>query len=487
MSILEEQMKRQTTGYNQIAFSYDEFGPKQAENVLPAEEENDPEDQPFTPSTNLELPSDIEVPGTVKLNQIIEKTAKFIASHGPQMEILLKTKQAANPQFTFLNHDGSLNPYYKHILEMMKANTYPWQEAIDRSEENSQDSSESNMNGSIEPEVPQSIVIPTIKFKPSADCAYTQLISKITKAPISEIEEKQKESDAKQNESNLGAPVKVISSGLMGLIDYNSDSESEHDEEEEQPNKYNGPMPPTELQVVIDKTAIYVAKNGTDFEETLRKKHDPRFAFLDKSNEFHLYYSFKVDESRQLFPSPPVLISQQQTATKHEVKMPKTPPAPVCFSIKPKEVKSPLKTSVKLQAYSDDEHTKTEKFPDVPSPSRLNLDSVEEELERQVDEMKHDREEKIAKEKLKDKILNAAREKLKKDERKKRAMIFINQIKSTSNGNGTASTSASNGHDEIINLTQYGDDSDESVKSVPMTSTPPVDSRAISGSRRQSR
>lgn len=90
--------------------------------------------------------------------------------------------------------------------------------------------------------------------------------------------------------------------------------------------------------------------------------------------------------------------------------------------------------------------------------------------------MNAEREEKLAKEKLSDKLLFAAKEKLgmiRKDkmlqiERKKKALMFINQIKD-SNGNGNSSNGADK-KDEIINLTHYGDDSDESVKSIPMSS-----------------
>lgn len=149
--------------------------------------------------------------------------------------------------------------------------------------------------------------------------------------------------------------------------------------------------------------------------------------------------------------------------------MPKPPPAPVCFSIRSKEEKAPLKPAAILQASSDDET----KALTPPAPPRIT--TVEEELELQVDVMNAEREEKLAKEKLSDKLLFAAKEKLgmiRKDkmlqiERKKKAMMFINQIKD-SNGNGSSANGADK-EDEIINLTHYGEDSDESVKSIPMS------------------
>lgn len=40
------------------------------------------------------------------------------------MEIVLKTKQANNPQFNFLKYDDYLNPYYRHLITMIKSGKY---------------------------------------------------------------------------------------------------------------------------------------------------------------------------------------------------------------------------------------------------------------------------------------------------------------------------------------------------------------------------
>lgn len=61
----------------------------------------------------------------MKLHAIIEKTAKFIASQGPQMEILIKAKQSNNPQFEFLNKNNRVNDYYKFVLNAIKNDLYP--------------------------------------------------------------------------------------------------------------------------------------------------------------------------------------------------------------------------------------------------------------------------------------------------------------------------------------------------------------------------
>jgi Surp module len=284
------------------------------------ESEND--DDPFIPSTNLKIPLDMECPKTIKLNQIMEKTAKFIASQGSQMEILLKTKQAGNPQFNFLNHDDQLNAYYKHILMMMRSNTYPWEELSKKDEKLIKEPNEKEK--SVELEEMSTIVIPKLQYKPSADCAYTQLISKITKAPISELEKK------KEDEINKIPEAPKISGGLLGLVqNYNSDSESEQEED-----NFNGKIPPPDIQIVIDKTASYVAKNGNDFEQKLICKNDARFNFLSDQDEYNEYYKMKVRHYLSQYPSAPKIAASEiniSAVTTKEILLPKVPPAPIIF------------------------------------------------------------------------------------------------------------------------------------------------------------
>ena len=55
---------------------------------------------------------------------MIEKTASFVSTSGLQMEIVLKTKQAKNSQFDFLKYDHYLNPYYRHLIIMIKTGKY---------------------------------------------------------------------------------------------------------------------------------------------------------------------------------------------------------------------------------------------------------------------------------------------------------------------------------------------------------------------------
>lgn len=54
----------------------------------------------------------------------IEKTALFVSRQGPQMEILIKAKQADNPQFSFLTVHDPLYKFYRHLLAAFKNGRY---------------------------------------------------------------------------------------------------------------------------------------------------------------------------------------------------------------------------------------------------------------------------------------------------------------------------------------------------------------------------
>jgi hypothetical protein len=42
--------------------------------------------------------------------------------------------------------------------------------------------------------------------------------------------------------------------------------------------------------------AMYVAKNGPDFEAVVRNKGDPRFSFLDPNHNYYMYYVQRMQE-----------------------------------------------------------------------------------------------------------------------------------------------------------------------------------------------
>ena len=78
----------------------------------------------YVPPPSLDVPPGIAVPPTLKLARIVEKTALFISTQGPQMEIIVKAKQANNPMFEFLHFDCALHPFYRHVLAAIRNGAY---------------------------------------------------------------------------------------------------------------------------------------------------------------------------------------------------------------------------------------------------------------------------------------------------------------------------------------------------------------------------
>lgn len=181
------------------------------------------------------------------------------------------------------------------------------------------------------------------------------------------------------NKTAAKVEVKKISSALMLAQCYNSDSEdedTEHTDNDETTASADHaiptlplaatttlpadlPIPPAELQNIIDKTAAYVLKNGKEFEEILRTKNDPRFAFLTYTDPYNRYYVCKVtgatvcSVATETSAPPPPGVESETTVTAS-----KDPPKSISFSIKVKEETTPLlsqRTVLPQEMSSDDE------------------------------------------------------------------------------------------------------------------------------------
>ncbi|GJQ85386.1 su(w[a]) [Trypoxylus dichotomus] len=182
----EEELKRLQQKTNEFAYSYDvPQNPATVEPVNPPGCEE--EDKEYVPKPELGLPSDIVIPKTEKENARIEKTASFVCQQGPQMEILIKTKQANNPQFSFLNQSDPLYKYYKHILNALKMGSYKIESSTQEEEKKEIVEQDTNDDHYLHPSLVQTSVqatstiptIPTVTYKPTADCAYSQLVNRI--------------------------------------------------------------------------------------------------------------------------------------------------------------------------------------------------------------------------------------------------------------------------------------------------------------------
>ncbi|XP_068215409.1 splicing factor, suppressor of white-apricot homolog isoform X2 [Palaemon carinicauda] len=414
--------------YSQVGFSYDDqtmlaqqnYVVEQVPEVVqpeveePQEEEEmdyfpEKDEDTFVPPPELNVPMGMVVPETVKQNKIILKTSKFIAAQGGQMEILIKTKQAGNPMFSFLSFDHPLNAFYKHTTTMIKSGRY--RPADDDDVKKARRDSEGSEGQYLHPSLSAGIKpdltpgTPLSLHKPSADCSYSKLINKIkekqknsptvegiespgspsvstivsapvvalaaaaittpvvaastpvaapstpapstpapstpavvpstpvvatstpvadTKAPVVDAStpatgQKLDLSNRKKKKKGVG---KSDSPEFKGLVDYPSfnrtndncsDDERKDDDElsdvkdkpdfvdgdellaTENSNEYaNIKWPPPDVQMVIDKMASYIIKNGEEFESMVRTRNDPRFSFLNKDHEYFPYYRCKM-------------------------------------------------------------------------------------------------------------------------------------------------------------------------------------------------
>uniref|UniRef100_A0A0N5ADX1 Splicing factor 3A subunit 1 n=1 Tax=Syphacia muris TaxID=451379 RepID=A0A0N5ADX1_9BILA len=115
--------------------------------------------------------------------------------------------------------------------------------------------------------------------------------------------------------------------------------------------------PPPDIRTIVDKTAAFVARNGTDFENKIREKEatNPRFGFLSATDPYNAYYQHKVlefKEGKQTEPS--VQRPQIPEAVKEHVKqaefVPRNPPPPFEFDAEPATINAFDLDLIKLTA-----------------------------------------------------------------------------------------------------------------------------------------
>ncbi|KAJ8042744.1 Splicing factor, suppressor of white-apricot-like [Holothuria leucospilota] len=409
-------------------------------------------EQPFIAPASLHLPPGIEMPATQKLNLIIERTAAFIAGQNPQMEIVIKARQAKNPQFDFLNYDHYLNPYYRHIVKCIKAGTYVPQPTGKESpkEEEDEDSDDDagylhpGLLGSKEPKKPS--VAPVIQQPPSsfptthaysvATSGYAipsssyqsttrslapppeheevappaqTLIPQMTDVappviePVPEPTPEQPPPTTAPEPATGEADIlaayyataasELVNAFLTALASApppppgSETTPQQHLDgtpistelapgldasqplppgTEQIPGLNPVPMPtvippPPDIQPIIDKLAEFVAKNGDEFENSVREKGDPRFEFLNSWHSFYPYY----EQKKIIFRREAEERQQEQL---NEQK------APVSFSIKPRDVDE--RVLVGRSALPVEESDSEEELPETKKPPAGSLDQA---------------------------------------------------------------------------------------------------------------
>ncbi|XP_045466219.1 protein suppressor of white apricot isoform X2 [Harmonia axyridis] len=179
----EEELKRSHT--NEYQYNYDVPTNPDEKEVISTVSENDI-DEKYVPSPDLDVPVDIAIPKTMKEYTRIEKTAIFVSTQGPQMEILIKAKQSDNPQFSFLNQNDPLFKFYRHVLDIVKNRRFranvaksDFNVSSSPTNENSDHYLHPSLVSSATPSTMVQPTIPSIPYRPNANCAYSQLVSRI--------------------------------------------------------------------------------------------------------------------------------------------------------------------------------------------------------------------------------------------------------------------------------------------------------------------
>ncbi|CAC5420874.1 unnamed protein product [Mytilus coruscus] len=511
----EEEWKRYyqslSEGFNAVGFSYDH----QHHQDYMETQVQEPEPIFIVPE-DLQVPTDMEVPDTEKQHAFIEKTAKFIAGHGMQMEIIIKTKQAKNSQFNFLHFEDPLNQYYKHMVNMIKSGKYKPKQIKEEDDDNKDDDAPHSQHGYLHPSLVQTHttkpnLAPAVKMPAISihDTPYGKLLKHLKKStpdsdrnsnsPTPNQDPYSGKSYSPQPTSST-PPPESSNTFIHQTTDYHhmhpgvppppglepvtlpsfnqppppgtelegplipphlQQVMEEEPEEEKPPSVQHAPVmmgpslepkvipPPPDIQPIIDRMAMYVAKNGVEFEIVVRSKNDPRFEFLQPWHSYFRYYNSK----KKIFI---------EEVLKEREKLEKEKPAKLSFSIKNKSKDQDGVVSSEKKVFdhdsSGDEDSESARDRSIRSDMSGTSTPVDGESSRiSSDERQSERsEKKLAQEKLKDKLAMAAREKLSKAsrekqiqaERKRKAAMFINMLKSTKSSDenkngGTPSSSRS--------------------------------------------
>ncbi|XP_067933519.1 splicing factor, suppressor of white-apricot homolog isoform X2 [Watersipora subatra] len=485
----EEEIKRlnmelaSSSGYQAVAFSYDQPAASTStteqshENEGAAAEANEEEeDYEFVPPQELCLPKSMEYPSGTKLNALIEKTAKFVSAHGGQMEIMIKTKQANNPQFKFLNFEHKLNPYYKHQVYMMKSGRY--NPDIHNKPTNSKsadvadssDEDEGDNSGYLHPSLlaakatsGQSVdavnTVPQYTQSQLENTTYGRLLKKIsdnlpvvTNSPRRTATPTYRDTDSPSMDitdqtGDSGHPsIDGYNATAIGLEDYSYDQACYSQYYQDStgvsdllPFARERPVsPPADVKPLIERLIGYIKKDGEAFEKQVLLKNDERFSFLHAEDAWHDYYKWRKE----------CLLQEQNSGESGKSKG-------VSFSIKQRESEvsgiNTNRAALPIDPESDEETVNSEttnslRTPTVRgiSPSQYipNAPLVETlRTEEKPPPSEESLQKKIAEQKLRDKLAAAAREKMTQvtqntkekslqAERKKKAAMFVNMLRS---------------------------------------------------------
>lgn len=377
----------------------------------------DIEESKYEPPDGLIVPADIVLPATMKLHYLIEKTATFISKHGLQMEILIKAKQANNPQFEFLSFDCPLNPYYKLLVSSIRSGKYiPADDKANETDSddgsddhylhpsllgNSKTNAKSTENDFNLPQLPRSI---------DENNAYSQLVKSI-RQKVGQFDDDNHENQCHNDNSN---PFSINENK-------NDTNYTKNIEEIGQQSLSILPLPPPEVERIIEKLAQYVAKNGQDFEQTIRQRNESRFEFINPGNIYHGHYikkKLQILEEKRRQQAEEIIMNNNLKANGDASKTSNCK-KPISFSLDKKKfvegILSSCKDKSKDEAKSDDGSNDCKSDED----DDLGLDEL-------LADSPESKESSISKEK--------------QEERKRKAALFLNNLKQKNAADNTNCT-----------------------------------------------
>ncbi|KZF20514.1 Surp module [Xylona heveae TC161] len=92
-------------------------------------------------------------------------------------------------------------------------------------------------------------------------------------------------------------------------------------------------LPPKDIRAILEKTAGYVARNGSVFEDRIREKErtNPKFSFLSIDDAYHPFYAWRLSEIREGRGTAVSAGRANESAAAAEPEKPKGPAEPPQF------------------------------------------------------------------------------------------------------------------------------------------------------------
>ncbi|WIA30002.1 hypothetical protein OEZ86_000099 [Tetradesmus obliquus] len=212
------------------------------------------------------IPEDLRwhLPSSERAHQIISQTAQFVRSNGGQVELLLRVKHGANPNFAFLRPDDRLFPYYRWLVE----------------------------------QAPQELPREATPGRPAPDTAAAAEQQQQQQQPEpgepAEQPSPTQQAEAVAGGSSPAAAAAAEPGDLGGLELLRAYSMATAD------GAAGGvAAPPAQVKAIVDKLVAFVRKNGIQFERVvrLREASNPRFAFMHPWSPHHAYYMQQLERA----------------------------------------------------------------------------------------------------------------------------------------------------------------------------------------------